>query len=254
MTLGVYLLGALDPAERPAFESHLSYCEICRGELVRLAPLPGLLNQIAPEDFADNLPATGIEGAVATAAFPITEPVPLPLPQTPLPVPEPVRGDDRPKSRPGNMPPGRPGAVRISKRFWRVASVFLVVVAVAVGGIFGWGALRGGEQTAQPPQDDGIVWSGTSADGTASVEARLIDHEWGTEFRMKFHGMPPDRECYLKVFDHYGRFQIAGWWGTDHDSGDVIPGSVSTRRSKIDKLEFLLDDKETVVVTVEAPH
>ncbi|MCA1656076.1 MAG: zf-HC2 domain-containing protein, partial [Pseudonocardiaceae bacterium] len=62
VTLGVYLLGALDPAERSEFESHLSVCDICRGELVRLAPLPGLLNQITPDDFAADRPPTGAEG------------------------------------------------------------------------------------------------------------------------------------------------------------------------------------------------
>ncbi|MFL6118633.1 anti-sigma factor family protein, partial [Actinophytocola sp.] len=94
MTLGVYLLGALDPAERSAFESHLPYCEICRGELVRLAPLPGLLNQITPGDFADNLPPTGVEGMVVTRVHPITEPVAIPVqalaPQAqPVPTPRP---------------------------------------------------------------------------------------------------------------------------------------------------------------------
>jgi hypothetical protein len=255
MTLGVYLLGALEPAERSAFESHLSYCEICRGELVRLAPLPGLLNQISPEDFADSMPPTGAEGAVATHAYPITEPVPLPLPlmPEPRPEPEPVPPDERPRNRPGNKLPGGPGRTSMPRRFWRTAAVFVAVVAVAVGGIFGWQAFRG-ETGAPPPQADGVVWTGHSADGTATVEARLVDHEWGTEFQMKFHGMPPDRECYLKVYDHYGRYQVAGWWGTDHDPNDMIPGSVAMRRSKIDKLEFLLDDKETIAITVEAPH
>ncbi|TDV39793.1 anti-sigma factor family protein [Actinophytocola oryzae] len=249
MTLGVYLLGALDPAERSAFESHLAYCATCRGELVRLAPLPGLLNQIAPEDFADSLPSATAEpmGAVATRAQPVTEPVPLPQH-----VPQPRAGDQHePPTRPGNKPNGRSGGrPPSSRRLWRVAAVFVAVVALAAGGIFGWQALRHSTDTTQA---DGVVWTGKSADGAATVEARLIDREWGTEFQMTFHGMPPDRECYLVVFDHYGNRQIAGWWGTDHDANDVIPGSVSIRRSKIERLEFLLDDKKTVALTIEAP-
>jgi Putative zinc-finger len=246
MTLGVYLLGALDPAERSAFESHLAYCDICRGELVRLAPLPGLLNQITPEDFADSLPSASVEpmGAVAMQSPPITEPVRLPDL-----MPEPVLRAEQPRNRPPNKPEGNRSRRRVS----RTIAAFAAVVVVAVGGIIGWQAIRHEPGSTPSQADQGVVWTGKSSAG-ATVEARLIDREWGTEFEMKFHGMPPDRECYLMVYDHYGNRQVGGWWGTDHDPNDVIPGAVSIRRSKIARLEFLLDDKETIALTVEAPH
>ena len=138
------------------------------------------------------------------------------------------------------------------RRFSRALSAAAAVVVLAIGGIFGWQAIRH-DSTVQP-QAEGVVWTGESADGVASVEARLIDREWGTEFKMKFHGMPPGRGCYLVVYDHYGKRQVAGWWGTDHDPNDVIPGAAWVRRSKIDRLEFLLDDRKTVVLTIEAPR
>lgn len=233
MTLGVYLLGALEPAERSAFESHLSYCDMCRTELVRLSPLPGLLNQITPEDFADELPPTATAAVpVATAIAPITEPVPVPLslPMLPEPPGTPVREPvDTPRQR----------------RYWRVAAAAAAVVVLAVAGVFGWGALR------QPPAGEGVTWSIEA--GATSVQARLVDHEWGTEIQSEIHGLPPGRECYLKVYDHYGKWEIAGWWGTDHDPNAEIPASTSIQRSKIAKLEYLLDDKETVVATIQAP-
>ncbi len=230
-TLGVYLLGALEPAERSAFESHLAHCDVCRTELVRLSPLPGLLNQITPEDFADDLPSTAVAGApVVTAAQPVTEPVPLPEPQEPLDTP--VREQDT--SRP-----------RRSSRYWRVAAAAAAVVVLAVAGVFGWGALR------QPPPDQGVTWSVQA--GATSVQARLVEHRWGTEIQSEIHGLPPGRECYLKVYDHYGKFEVAGWWGTDHDPNAEIPASTSIQRGKIAKLEYLLDDKETVVATIQAP-
>jgi hypothetical protein len=43
MSLGVYVLGAADPAERRRLEAHLPGCQECLAELRRLAPLPGLL-------------------------------------------------------------------------------------------------------------------------------------------------------------------------------------------------------------------
>ncbi|MCG8917508.1 zf-HC2 domain-containing protein [Actinokineospora sp. PR83] len=58
MSLGAYLLGALDPAERADFEAHLHRCDACRGELVRLSPLPGLLHRVRVEDFEDAVEPT----------------------------------------------------------------------------------------------------------------------------------------------------------------------------------------------------
>lgn len=57
MSLGVYLLGAADPAERQRLEAHLPACPACRAELRRLAPLPGILAGI-PEDVRDTPPSS----------------------------------------------------------------------------------------------------------------------------------------------------------------------------------------------------
>ncbi len=240
-TLGVYLLGALEPTERSAFESHLSYCDICRGELVRLAPLPGLLNQVTPEDFADGLPPTGAEGtpiAVATQVQPVTEPVPIPVQLPPPP------GYDEPVERDTRQAPDPRG-----RRYWQVAAAAAVVVLLAVGGVFGWRALR--EPPAQP-RAEGVTWSVTAADGSASAQARMVDHTWGTEIYSAVQGLPPGKECYLVVYDHYGNRQVAGWWGTDHDPDEEIPGSVSFPRRKISRMEYKLDE-DTVVLTIQAP-
>jgi Putative zinc-finger len=43
MSLGVYVLGAADGAERARMEAHLPGCPACQAELMKLAPLPGLL-------------------------------------------------------------------------------------------------------------------------------------------------------------------------------------------------------------------
>jgi hypothetical protein len=46
LEVGAYVLGALSPAERDAFERHLGECAICRDEVADLAVLPGLLGRI----------------------------------------------------------------------------------------------------------------------------------------------------------------------------------------------------------------
>ena len=43
---GAYVLGALAPAERAAFERHLTTCPACRDSVASLAVLPGLLGRL----------------------------------------------------------------------------------------------------------------------------------------------------------------------------------------------------------------
>jgi hypothetical protein len=45
---GAYLLGALEPADRLAFERHLTSCPICQESVAELAPLPAVLESVDP--------------------------------------------------------------------------------------------------------------------------------------------------------------------------------------------------------------
>ena len=47
--LGVYVLGAIDPADRALVEAHLTTCRDCRDELAGLAGLPALLSRVPPK-------------------------------------------------------------------------------------------------------------------------------------------------------------------------------------------------------------
>jgi hypothetical protein len=48
---GAYVLGALSPAERAAYERHLATCSFCREAVADIAVLPGLLGRLSPADF-----------------------------------------------------------------------------------------------------------------------------------------------------------------------------------------------------------
>jgi hypothetical protein len=54
--LGVYVLGAVSPAERAEFDNHLAQCPICSEELARLSGLPAVL------DLVDTATAEAIAG------------------------------------------------------------------------------------------------------------------------------------------------------------------------------------------------
>ncbi|MBP2323714.1 hypothetical protein JOF56_004099 [Kibdelosporangium banguiense] len=98
VSLGAYLLGALDPADRSAFSRHLDTCPICKAEMLRLAPLPGLLQRLTPEDYAEieigdapdwpppPLPADLLP-AIPLADIPADIPIDLAFPLPPIPPP-----------------------------------------------------------------------------------------------------------------------------------------------------------------------
>ena len=65
--LGIYVLGAISPADRALVVRHLATCPDCRDELVGLAALPGLLLR-PPAMAAAYLAEVTISGASPPAA------------------------------------------------------------------------------------------------------------------------------------------------------------------------------------------
>ncbi|MGH3238449.1 MAG: zf-HC2 domain-containing protein, partial [Streptosporangiaceae bacterium] len=51
-SLGVYVLGAIEPAERSLVDAHLATCRDCRDELAGLAALPALLARVNPDEIS----------------------------------------------------------------------------------------------------------------------------------------------------------------------------------------------------------
>jgi hypothetical protein len=238
-TLGVYLLGALEPEERSGFESHLSGCDVCRTELVRLAPLPGLLNQITLADFE----VTG-ELPVMTADLP---PVPADLPVPVAVLPEPIVID-------ALAEPETPAGVVVSmsrSRYWIAAAAAAVVIALTIGGIFGYEAMR--HPAVQ--RVDGVTWSATSATTGVHADARMVQRPWGTEIQVKLDNVPSGEACRLVVWakGENGYRETAGWWGTEdgHPSGE-IPASTSIVFGMISKLE-VMSENDTLLVDLRRP-
>jgi predicted anti-sigma-YlaC factor YlaD len=50
VSLGAYVLGALEPADRAKVDAHLATCAECREELASFAGLPGLLGRVSRAD------------------------------------------------------------------------------------------------------------------------------------------------------------------------------------------------------------
>lgn len=66
---GAYVLGALTPADRAAYEHHLSICLTCQDAVAELTPLPGLLAHVDADtlDGIDELPPADLEQRLMAA-------------------------------------------------------------------------------------------------------------------------------------------------------------------------------------------
>jgi len=59
---GAYVLGALSPAERAAYEQHLATCSFCREAVADISTLPDLLSRLDAKEFAKLLDPTLTSG------------------------------------------------------------------------------------------------------------------------------------------------------------------------------------------------
>ena len=116
LSLGVYVLGAIDPAERSLVDAHLQTCRECRDELAGLAGLPALLARVNPDEISRICPDDTILSSAGRASVPVPaeEPPPGELIGTVLDL----------------------AAARRRRTRWRFAAAAAAVVAVA-GGLFG---------------------------------------------------------------------------------------------------------------------
>jgi hypothetical protein len=223
LSLGVYVLGAIDPAERAQVDSHLATCRDCRDELAGLAGLPALLARV------------GTEEAIALAA---DEPAPLGLlpdavkaglPDTPA-----ASSERTAESGAGQEPPRELlGAVldltaaRRRRRNWRNITLAAAAAVVLAGGAFGGARLASG--TASPSDQalnlnygPGGNWQ-TSVGSTQGMEATVKYRQvgWGTQLAAEVVGIPVDTTCQLWVVGPGGSRELAGSWTTDSNEGSV---------------------------------
>jgi len=178
-----YVLGALSPTERAAFEVHLRTCPSCAGAVTGLAGLPGLLAKVPVEE--------------------VTDPASAPLPQTLLPRLL------------------REVAARRHRRRWVTGlSAAAVAAVIATGaGVLG-SSLAPHQRPATPPA---AVATAPGRDLVAVVPSPvtasvvMVPMAWGTrlDLRCDYYasgGGSASREYTLVVHDRAGRSQqVAAW-------------------------------------------
>jgi hypothetical protein len=246
VSLGAYLLGALDPAERSEFEAHLATCPACKAELLRLAPLPGLLQRLTPEDYAelevgdvpdfppvDLMPllVPGFEPSPGTAEDEPAQPDPGDRFQPVAVVPAVVAEEPEDPEKPSQPGPG----------WWRrqglAVAAAAAVVLLALGGLFMFQSDSTTTDTAITP----VTW--TAVDPSTGVRGRveLISRGWGTQVTVSMQDVPAGRKiCHLVVYSRDGDQEVVGKWTAGYyREVRSVPGSSSIALGDIDRVEVI---------------
>jgi Putative zinc-finger len=227
VSLGVYVLGAIDPAERALVDSHLATCRDCRDELAGLAGLPALLARVSTEE------------AIALA---VTDGPAVPLDE----IPEPPREllatviDLTTARRRG--------------RRWREAGLGLAAALIIAAGVFG--GLRLGAGSAQPLAVGGSLFAGhpntawDTAQGQSGTTTATVIYRsmgWGTQLDTKVTGIPVGTSCQLYVVDSTGQRVLVGGWVTDNDEGNVwYPGSAAVSGKDVTGFQITVARGQTI--------
>jgi anti-sigma-K factor RskA len=172
--LGVYVVGAIDPAERALVDEHLGQCQLCRDELAGLAGLPAMMSRV---------PVADVEW-LDTA---VTE---LPALQEPS----------------EEMLAWLVRQVSVKRR----SRLRRSMVAVAAAAVIAAGGAAATMQLTRPPAVSNDV--AQAASGRVAAVVDYSPTGWGTAMRVQVSGIPSGTKCQFWVVGKDGRASYAGAW------------------------------------------
>ena len=200
---GAYVLGALSPQDRAAYEEHLRSCEDCARAVGELAGLPGLLSQASPEALAS------VEA----------EPPP----------PE--------------LLAGLLERVGRARRRRMLATVCATAVALAACLALVLTNVLGGTGTVQREQPPAAVPMSPVGGAPARANVILTDTDWGTQVQMECAYLGEGGGDYVLVaLDEEGEsWRLASWYAVPDDTATLRFGT-TLRRTDIRTLEVQTPD------------
>jgi len=183
--LGVYLLGAIDPAGRATVDSHLGRCADCREELAGLAGLPGQLASV---------PAADVTGMTLDEADPAGW------------------GEGQAEVTLGSL---LERTARLRRQLmWRRVTAAAAVAVIAVGGAVA--VSRALYPPALRPVASALPWTtmvrGSSPRTGAAATVSYLTQPWGLELHVQVSGITAGTSCVLQVLGPDGRAVAAGGW------------------------------------------
>jgi predicted anti-sigma-YlaC factor YlaD len=220
-SLGVYVLGAIDPVERGLVDAHLATCQECRDEVAGLAGLPALLARLAPDE---------VSRISADDPFRVVS-------------------DQPPAELIGTIVDL--GKARRRRDRWRYLATAAAIVVIA-GGLFG--GLRSATSTTRtvwlPPTGSESRWDlvhGTSQAASATVA--YSTELWGTALEALVERIPVGTTCELWAVHPNGSQTEVAAWTTARDEGKVwYAGSMPSTAGAIS--QFQITANHQVLLTV----
>ena len=214
---GAYLLGALDPADRAEFETHLAGCPACREELADLAGLPGLLGRLTAEDAVGLTPVTDVS----------TAPDPAVLDRA-------LVGVTRHRRR--------------QRRRWLVGAAAAVLIA-AGGAAAGVAATIGAGRPDDIPTPAAAGRIIAATDPATHVHARvtLRADPAGTALTISLTGVRPGAHCQLIAVSAEGRREVASSWRADYGGHADVTGATAIPAAQLASLQVLTADHSRLV-------
>jgi anti-sigma factor RsiW len=217
-SLGVYVLGAIEPAERSRVEAHLSICPACRDELAGLAGLPALLGRVDEAQIAQvsGPPEGTLESLLAAAA-----------------------AERRPRVR--------HWAPRL------LAAAVILCVGIAGGLAAGGGAP--GRVPVPAPATPTAAEQVTATDPQTHVSAQIgIDGKaWGTAVAVRLKGAPPGTRCHLLAVDKDGQRDIAAAWKVVYSGSADFQGSTMITRDRLRSFEVTTVEGRRLLTVMSPP-
>jgi predicted anti-sigma-YlaC factor YlaD len=223
-SLGVYVVGAIDPAERAGIERHVAECTGCRDEVAGLAGLPALLGRVT-EDQIDEVAGVGGD----TFERVLTE----------------VVAERKATGR------------RQRRRNWSFAAVVLPVAAAMVIGVvvvlpqFAEKPKRNPKPPVQTHEEARPVTTLPAYDPTTGVSATigLSKRAWGTALTAQVRGVPLGTTCTLEAVSQTGKRNPAASWRVTHPPS-VFAGSTMMLPEEISRIEVRSTDGKRTYVSV----
>jgi Putative zinc-finger len=220
--LGVYVVGAIDPAERAYVDAHLAECGACREELGGLAGLPALLGRV-PVAEVEQMSQVGAGGrAVPDMAEPPAELLNSLL---------------------------RRVSARQRNRKWRSVLALAAAVAIAAGGT---AAVYDAHQPAGHGQTSTAQDVVRASNAHLASEVRYSATPWGgTAMKIAVKGLPPLTVCQFWVRNAAGKWSVAGTWTSGPGDGEYWY-SVSSSVDAASVREFQITSGGKVLLNIPA--
>ena len=199
LSLGVYLLGALEPAERAAVDAHLARCADCQAQLADLAGLPSMLERLELSDLESTLASQDPTLERLTPSADLFSRLAAQV---------------------------REEATDLRRvRFGR----FQKLTAVAAGVVVLAGVAIGHHGGSHPLTVEG-------AQGPVHMRVQVAGQSSSTTLHVTVSGVPAEEHCQLIAYATDGTHELAGQWDATYAGWADFTGSTSIPLERLSKL------------------